>query len=82
MLKPGLNIVQHTTDLVCKNCDHNYFTNKFRIRNASQLVTQDGQEANILNQILCCDKCGTAIDVKSLNPFAGENNKSKLKKSD
>ena len=59
MQQPQLNIdLSQTTEEVCEACEHPVFTQAYKIRKLSALLSPSGQETMIPMQVFMCAKCG------------------------
>ena len=59
MQQPQLNIdLSQTTEEVCEACEHPVFTQAYKIRKLSALLSPNGQESLIPVQTYACAKCG------------------------
>jgi hypothetical protein len=45
-------------DVVCSECENNYFVTTFQIKKLSALVSPTGKETMIPIQMFQCSKCG------------------------
>ena len=56
--QPGLNVdFSQTTAEVCESCGNDTFTQVFRMRKLSALLSPTGTEAMIPIQVYACAKC-------------------------
>jgi len=57
--QPQMNIdFSQTTAEVCEKCENDTFTQVYKMRTLSALLSPTGQEAKIPVQIFACAKCG------------------------
>jgi len=57
--QPGLNVdFNQTTAEVCESCENDTFTQVFKMRKLSALLSPTGQESMIPIQVFACAKCG------------------------
>ncbi len=57
--QPQMNIdFSQTTAEVCEKCENDTFTQVYKIRTLSALLSPTGQETKIPIQIFACAKCG------------------------
>ena len=57
--QPQMNIdFSQTTAEVCEKCENDTFTQVFRMRKLSALLSPAGQESMIPIQVFACTKCG------------------------
>ena len=57
--QPGLNIdFSQTTAEVCEKCENETFTQVFKMRKLSALLSPAGKETMIPMQVFACAKCG------------------------
>jgi len=57
--QPGLNVdMSQTTELVCESCGNDTFTQVFKIRELSALLSPAGKKSMIPIQMFACHKCG------------------------
>ena len=57
--QPQMNIdFSQTTAEVCEKCENDTFTQVFRMRKLSALLSPAGQESMIPIQVFACAKCG------------------------
>ena len=57
--QPGLNIdLSQTTAEVCEKCGSDTFTQVYKIRKLSALLSPHGKETMIPMQVFACAKCG------------------------
>ena len=65
--QPQMNIdFSQTTAEVCEKCENDTFTQVFRMRKLSALLSPTGTEAMIPIQVYACTKCGYVN--KGFNP--------------
>ena len=59
MQQPQLNIdLSQTTEETCESCGHSVFTQAYKMRKLSALLSPTGQESMIPIQVFACVKCG------------------------
>jgi len=59
MQQPQLNIdLSQTTEETCESCGHSVFTQAYKMRKLSALLSPAGQESMIPIQVFVCAKCG------------------------
>ena len=59
MQQPQLNIdLSQTTEEVCEACENTTFTQAYKMRKLSALLSPMGQESMIPIQVFVCAKCG------------------------
>jgi len=59
MQQPQLNIdLSQTTEEVCESCGNTTFTQVYKMRKLSALLSPSGQESMIPIQVFACAKCG------------------------
>jgi predicted nucleic-acid-binding Zn-ribbon protein len=59
MQQPQLNIdLSQTTEETCESCGHSVFTQAYKMRKLSALLSPAGQESMIPIQVFTCAKCG------------------------
>ena len=57
--QPGLNVdFSQTTAGTCESCGNDTFTQVYKIRKLSALLSPTGQETMIPIQVFACAKCG------------------------
>ena len=57
--QPQMNVdFSQTTAETCESCENDTFTQVFKIRKLSALLSPTGQESMIPIQIFACAKCG------------------------
>ena len=57
--QPGLQVdISQTTEEVCESCGNDTFTQVYRMRKLSPLLSPTGQETMIPIQVFACTKCG------------------------
>ena len=58
--QPGLQVdISQTTEEVCESCGNDTFTQVYKMRKLSALLSPAGQETMIPMQIFACAKCGS-----------------------
>ena len=58
MQQPQLNIdLSQTTEETCESCGHSVFTQAYKMRKLSALLSPTGQESMIPIQVFVCAKC-------------------------
>jgi hypothetical protein len=59
MQQPQMNVdLSQTTEEVCEACENTTFTQVYKMRKLSALLSPMGQESMIPIQIFACAKCG------------------------
>jgi rubrerythrin len=59
MEQPQLNIdLSQTSEEVCESCENTTFTQVYKMRKLSALLSPMGQESMIPIQVFACAKCG------------------------
>ena len=57
--QPGLQVdISQTTEEVCESCGNDTFTQVYKMRKLSALLSPTGTEAMIPVQVFACAKCG------------------------
>ena len=57
--EPQMNIdMSQTTAAVCESCENDTFSNVYKMRKLSALLSPAGQESMIPIQVFACAKCG------------------------
>ena len=57
--QPGLQVdISQTTEEVCESCGNDTFTQVYKMRKLSALLSPAGKESMIPIQVFACHKCG------------------------
>ena len=57
--QPKMNIdINQTTAEICEECENDTFTQVYKMRTLSKLLSPTGQETKIPIQVFACAKCG------------------------
>jgi len=57
--QPGLNVdFSQTTEEICESCENDTFTQVYKIRKLSALLSPTGKPTMIPMQVFTCAKCG------------------------